>query len=301
VAGRPGRHGRAVLRPRPDAGDPCDGGDVRDAQARRRGAAGGRRRGAGELTAPFDPIAEIERARSSQLVDEDGHEVVLGVEPPLPAEEVERIEAELGVALPRELRALLAHTAGLEGLLDIVDFSARRLDVATDELFRAGLPLASDGFGNFWVADVTPAERDVARVFFACHDAPVLLYQSPSVGHFLHELIRMHVPPHASLVGDVHEDHLFGVWRENPGAIMQPAALASDDPVLAAFAATLDEQFYVVDLRDVPVGMGFSWGRFGPRTEVRRHGWERVFACRRPERKPGPFARVSSRRAARAR
>jgi len=111
----------------------------------------------------------------------------------------------------------------------------------------------------------------------------------------------MNVPPHASLVDDVHEDRLFRVWRENPGAMTQAEARASDDPVLAAFAATLDERFFVVDLREVPVGMGFSWGRFGPRTEVRRHGWERVFACGRPERRPGLLGRVSSRRAARAR
>jgi hypothetical protein len=177
--------------------------------------------------------------------------------------------------------------------VDIVDFSGRSLDVATDELFCAGLPLAADGFGNFWVADLTPAERDVARVFFACHDAPVLLYQSPSVGHFLHELFRMYEPPHASLVDDVHEDRLYRVWRENPGAIEQAAALASDDPVLAAFAATLDERYLVVDLRDAPVGMGLSWGRFGPRTEVRRHGWERVFACRRPEPRRGLLSRFA--------
>jgi cell wall assembly regulator SMI1 len=292
VAGRPGRDGRAVRRPRPVAGAARDGSDVRDAQARRGRAARRGRRGDGALTASPDPVAEIERARSTPLVDEDGHEVVLGVEPPLPAAEVELLEDELGLALPRELRALLAHTAGLDGLLDIVDFSGRTLDVATDELFAAGLPLATDGFGNFWVADLTPAGRDVAPVFFACHDAPVLLYQSPSVGHFLHELVRMHTPPHASLVDDVHEDRLFRVWRENPGALTQAAALASDDPVLAQFAVTLDEGFFVVDLRDAPVGMGFSWGRFGPRTEVRRHGWERVFACGPPEPRPGLLSRL---------
>jgi hypothetical protein len=32
--------------------------------------------------------------------------------------------------------------------VDIVDFSGRSLDVATDELFCAGLPLAADGFGK---------------------------------------------------------------------------------------------------------------------------------------------------------
>jgi hypothetical protein len=301
VAGRPGRDGRAVRRPRPGACDARDGGDARDAQARHRRAARRRRRGAGDLTAPIDPIAEIERARSARLVDEDGHEVALVVDPPLSASEIEALERDLGVALPAELRALLAFCGGLGGVLDLVRFGGGGLDVATDELFPAGLPLAADGFGNFWVADVSPAQRDVAPVYFLCHDAPVLLYQGPSVGHFLHELFGMYEPPHASLLDDVHEDRLFAVWRENPGAVEQAAAATSDDEVLAAFAATLDERFLVVDLRGAPVGMGFSWGRFGPRTELRRHGWERVFAYRRPDPRPGLRARLSPRRASRAR
>jgi hypothetical protein len=48
-----------------------------------------------------------------------------------------------------------------------------------------------DGFGNYWVLDVTPGTASVAPVYFACHDAP---------------------------------------------------------------------------------GMGFSWGRYGPRTQIRPHG-----------------------------
>ena len=32
--------------------------------------------------------------------------------------------------------------------------------------------------------------------------------------------------------------------------------------------------------------MGFSWGRHGPRTEIRRNGHERLFAYARPPKKP---------------
>ena len=106
----------------------------------------------------------------------------------------------------------------------------------------------------------------------------MVLYQGPSIGHFLHEAFRMLVPPHASLVDDVHEDRLFRVYRENPGVIEREDALRSDDEALAAFAATLDDDFQIIDLRDVPIGMGFSWGRYGPRTELRRHGHELLFA-----------------------
>ena len=38
--------------------------------------------------------------------------------------------------------------------------------------------------------------------------------------------------------------------------------------------------------------MGFSWGRHGPRTELRRHGYERLFAYAPPEEKPGLLRRL---------
>ena len=92
-------------------------------------------------------------------------------------------------------------------------------------------------------------------------------------------------PPHASLLDDVHEDRLHRVARDHPGVMPCAEAAASADPVLRAFAETLDDRFEIVDLRTAAVGMGFAWGRYGPRTELRRHGLERVFAVGRPERR----------------
>ncbi len=40
------------------------------------------------------------------------------------------------------------------------------------------------------------------------------------------------------------------------------------------------------------VGDGFSWGRFGPRTEIRRAGHAHVWALIPPERKPGLWQRL---------
>jgi hypothetical protein len=127
---------------------------------------------------------------------------------------------------------------------ELVDEDGDRVVFEAAESFPSGLAIAHDGYGNFWVVDLTPDEMDASSVFFACHDAPVILFQSPNLGHFLRETFRMHVPPHASLVDDVHEDRLFEVWRTNPGVIEQPAALTSDDDGLRAFAATLDESFH---------------------------------------------------------
>ena len=241
-----------------------------------------------------DPIEAIRRAQAAELVDEDGHEVELELHPGLAPEEIAAVEAEAGEPLPRELRTLLAYTAGLDGALETVDFTGRTLSFEDRDIFPAALPIAHDGFGNHWVVDLTPDERETATVFFACHDPPVVLYQSPTLGHFLQEAFRLSLPPHESLVDDVHEDRPFRVWRENPGVLDREAALAGDED-LRAFAAALDDRFVFVDLRSPEVGMGFSWGRYGPRTEIRRHGYQRLFAYARPERKAGLLSRLFAR------
>jgi hypothetical protein len=210
--------------------------------------------------------------------------------------EIERLEAEIGVPLPRELRALLRRTSGIDGgPLETIDFTGRSLSLELAEISPWALPIAHDGFGNFWVLDLTPDEAETAPVFFAGHDPPVILYQSPDIGNFLHESFRKLVPPHASAIDDVHEDRLHHVWRENPGALERSAALESDES-LRAFATELDDRFTFVDLRSPAVGMGFSWGRYGPQTEVRRYKHERLFAYAPPEKKPGMLSRIRTRR-----
>jgi hypothetical protein len=69
------------------------------------------------------------------------------------------------------------------------------------------------------------------------------------------------------------------------------AALARDEE-LRAFASTLDERFVFADLRRPEQGIGLEWGRFGPRTEVRRHGFARLFALAPPEQRPGLMHRL---------
>jgi hypothetical protein len=240
----------------------------------------------------MDPVEAIRRAQAAKLVDEDGDEVALELAPGLSPAEIEGLGVELAVPLPRELRELLAYTAGIEGTaLDAVDFTGRSLSYEDKEVFPAGLPIAGDGFGNFWVLDLTPAEAVTALVFFACHDPPVIVVQSPDLGEFLDQIFQKFVPPHESLVDDVREEGAFRVWHENPGTLNHAAALAGDHD-LRAFADELGERFEFVDLRSPEIGTGFSWGRYGPRTEVRRHGYERLFAYAKPERKPGLLRRL---------
>jgi cell wall assembly regulator SMI1 len=240
----------------------------------------------------MDPLEAIRHAQATRLVGEDGDEVEFELAPALPQADIDHLADELGVALPRELRALLERTAGIEGgPLETIDFTGRSLSFGAPESFPSGLPIAGDGFGNFWILDLTPEVVEMAPVFFVCHDPPVILYQSAGIGDFLHEVFRMLVPPHSSAVDDVHEDRCFNVWRDNPGTLERSAALASDER-LSAFAAELDDRFIFVDLRAPAVGLGFSWGRYGPRTDVRRDGHERLFAYAPREKGAGLLRRL---------
>ena len=80
----------------------------------------------------------------------------------------------------------------------------------------AGHPIAADGAGNFWVLDLTPDTVEVAPVFYLWHDPAVLVYLAPDLGTFLDQAVKKYVPPHTSLVDDVHEDRLYDVWRNRP-------------------------------------------------------------------------------------
>ncbi len=226
-------------------------------------------------TTPLDIVRD---ARSRKLVSADGESVDFVLSPGLSAFEIAKLEAELPCTIPPSIRELLEFCRGFSGPVELVDFTGASFDVELSDMFPHGLPIAADGFGNFWVADLAPDSRDVAPIYFHCHDAPVLLYQSASLSDFLAELFKLAEPPFASLVDDVHEDRLFQVWRDNPGVATFEECVASSDDVLKAFAERLDETYLVIDMRESEIGFGFSWGRYGPQTVVRRHGTEPVFA-----------------------
>lgn len=227
-------------------------------------------------------IEHITNAHRAKLVDEDGEPVRLELAPALEAHQIDSLEKEAGQPLPEELRSLLSFCSGIDGCLDGIDFTGRDMTFAQKEVFPNGIPIARDGFGNFWVLDLTPQTTTTAPVFFACHDAPVILYQCSDIATFLSEVFRMGKPPHKSLVDDVQKDSLYEVWRKNSGVVDQPAAAASPDSELRAFASALAGHFQIVDLRAASPGMGFSWGRYGPRTEVRRHGYDWIFGYAKP-------------------
>ncbi len=229
------------------------------------------------------PLGIIRRAQASTLIDEDGHVVTLELLPGLSRAEMRAFVRRVPCRVPGEITELLGACGGVEGVIDQVDFAGRLPTFEFEAAFPDGLPLATDGFGNFWLVDLNSESTRWGPIYFVCHDAPVILYQSDSLEGFLIELFRMLEPPHESLIDDVHEDRPARVWRTNPGVLSYEQCLRSEDPVLSAFARELDDTFRVVDLRGARPGDGFSWGRYGPNARIRRFRTHDVFAYEKPK------------------
>ena len=229
------------------------------------------------------PLEIIRRAQAGTLIDEDGNVVTLELFPGLSDEELQDFANRVPCRIPPEIAELLGACRGFYGTVEQVEFTGRDLMFEFEAAFPYGLPIAADGYGNFWVVDLLPAAIKWGPIYFACHDAPVILYQADSLEQFLRELFRMFEPPHQSLIDDVHEDRLAHVWQTNPGVLSHEQCLHSEDPILSAFARELDESFQIIDLRLAKPGDGFSWGRYGPKTQIQRFGTHAMFACKKPK------------------
>jgi hypothetical protein len=229
------------------------------------------------------PLEIIRRAQAGTLVDEDGNVLALELLPGISNRELQEFAEQVPCRLPPEIAVLLGTCRGFHGTIEQVEFTGKDLMFEFEAAFPYGLPIAADGYGNFWVVDLHPGTTTWGPIYFACHDAPVILYQAGSLEQFLRELFRMFEPPHQSLIDDVHEDRLANVWQMNPGVLSYEQCLRLGDPILSAFARELDERFQIIDLRLAKPGDGFSWGRYGPRTQIRRFGTHAVFAYQKPK------------------
>ena len=236
----------------------------------------------------MEPLDVVKQAEGTQLRDKSGGVTTLKLLPPLSAAEIRAIESTIPCPLPEEARELFSYCRGLEGAFEgafgddvqEVDFSGGlESGFGIEEIFPHAVPIVHDGAGNFWVVDLLRDSTCWGPIFYACHDAPVIVYQTDSLAHFISELLRLGNPPWESELAQVHGEYDGRIWTENPGVMSHEQCLRSGDADLEAFARSLDETWLFVDLRRPRLGDGFSWGRYGGGPETnRRFGEKRIFA-----------------------
>jgi hypothetical protein len=229
-----------------------------------------------------NPKEVLREALDERLVDEEGNPIAITLRPGLSEAEVDALEKAVGAPLPAEIRELLTYASGFEyAPMDFVDFEGY-LAFEFAEALPRGRPICGDGYGNFWVVDVT-SDGTWGGVFFACHDPPVLVYQAPSLAAFLDDLFDMRRPNPRGHVDSVLDEGVTTIWRKDPWVRPVSDVDASGDPELATFCKRLKPQHLVCDLRKRTRGQGFAWGRFGPKTPVVRDGDRLLFAIEKPE------------------
>jgi hypothetical protein len=233
----------------------------------------------------------LKESAGIQLIDEDDGVDELTLLPGLSEEELAELERRLPCALPNEIRELLSFCRGFEPVLESVDFSGNLGGFGLEEIFPFAIPIAHDGFGNYWVVDITSSSTSWGPIYYACHDAPVIVFQTDSLEHFVREIVRFGNEPWESEINDIHEKYHDRIWKENPDMMTYQACLNSGDTDLVEFAKSLDSSYLFCDLRDAKIGDGFSWGRYGAWTvnvrfgekrifayQIREHWWKRLFA-----------------------
>jgi len=166
----------------------------------------------------MNSIIELLRSnRGNALINEDGVEDRFELLPALTETEIREFEHSLPCPLPAETRELLNFAQGFKGgALEEVTFGGPLTEFGLEEIFPHAITLAGDGFGNFWVIDLTSESKTWGPVFYACHDAPVIVYQSDDLLTFVEEVIRFSNRPWKSTIDDVHERLSNRIWRENP-------------------------------------------------------------------------------------
>jgi hypothetical protein len=227
----------------------------------------------------------LKNAAGTPLVSKGGVQEEFRLLPSLTPEELRELEAGIPCPLPTEMRDVFTVTRGFEcGDLGLVDLAGLPGGFGQVEVCPHAISIAGDECGNYWVIDLTSDSRSWGPIYYACHDAPVFVYQTDSLIHFVQEALRGEIEPWKSEIWDVHDRFSQQIWRTNRGVLSYEECANSSDAELREFAKSLDPTYEFVDLRAPKLGDGFSWGRYGSRFVVKRFGEKRIFANQRKSR-----------------
>lgn len=219
------------------------------------------------------------------LVSKGGVQEECRLLPSLTPEELQELEATIPCPLPAEMREVFAVTRGLDcGELGLMDLAGLPSGFGLEQVSPHALSIAGDGCGNFWVVDLTSDSQSWAPIYYAGHDPPVFVYQTDSLAHFIEESHRGVIAPWKSEIQDVRGKLSTQVWGTNPGVLSYEECANSSDPELREFASSLDPNYEFIDLRSPKLGDGFSWGRYGSKSVVKRFGEKRIFANQKKSR-----------------
>ena len=125
-------------------------------------------------------------------------------------------------------------------------------------------------------------------------DPSVIAIQAADLACFLSQVLDPGGSDSENTLAYVRNAATTRIWKDDPWLVSVQDARVGHDAVVSKFAEQLPDNYHVADLRSREVGSGFSWGKAGPRADIRRNDTELVFGVEQTA--PGFLARMLSRR-----
>ena len=187
------------------------------------------------------------------------------------------IERSTGLPIPSDIRDLLCHCGGISNKAwDVADvrFTGHQIFSLEDALPRA-VDLCTDGYGNFFAADISSAGW--GPVFFVCHDPAALVLRATDILGFLRLLFIGKKGRAARQVADDLPTGKAGMPVET--------ALLSPDAELREAAGHCTPTSRLVDLRGRELDSGIGCESF---SQLKRLGESLLFEVRPDDRPKSP-------------
>jgi len=157
-----------------------------------------------------------------------------------------------------EMEEILRYSRGLEipkGFLSVITFDDFGI-YGFEELIQFSLTIADDSSGNYWIQEINK-KGEWGKVYYVCHDPPVMVKQAESLSAFLHQLHEYLLKGEASFFSKVMEEISEKIYLEKGKLLEQAEAVKSTDKRLSTFAANYNKDWFIADLRQAKDGEGF--------------------------------------------
>lgn len=234
----------------------------------------------------MSPLSQLQAIAQNKYLDEDDREFGIELLEPLSKEQINAFAQQCPTqSIPADIRELLGYASGfLFPPLDQIAFDCVN-QFGMDQIFPCSIQLAGDGFGNFWILDISP-DGNWGSVFYACHDPAVIVLHSTDLTQFVRHVDEFGKDKTNAHLNIIHEKTAFSIWQNDNGFIEYNAACSSSDNILKEFASSFPSNYVFADLRDKPLSSGFAWGKFLSSIEKTvRHSSELLWAFEKSSKK----------------